>query len=156
MPTKKRATKLKGDYQGLAARIVAIMPNRITPPRIADEITKVLSKLSPEDELAHAINAAGRRAVTKTKKGVPALRKQLSEDISAVITHPNCPAELRHEILSHITDEQSHLLAELEVQPWFIYRVLERGGCGYICCPGSATGVCASPQGKSGRHRTRR
>jgi hypothetical protein len=73
-------------------------------------------------------------------------RAELAEHIAAIVADPLTPAYLYEATMNFLTSESSELWAEMLVTAPIIERVLERGGCGYILCPGSKDGTCPGPQ----------
>ncbi len=72
-------------------------------------------------------------------------KRALANSIAAVLAHPDCPVRLYNEIADFINDEWSDIAAAEMKQAPLIEKALERGGCGYVLCPGSEGGVCPGP-----------
>jgi hypothetical protein len=79
-------------------------------------------------------------------KSIKGSRSELAALIAALLAHPLTPARLYENISDFINDESSNLLGQMYQEPAFIERVLERGGCGFILCPGKRGGVCPGPE----------
>ena len=79
-------------------------------------------------------------------KSTKGSRSELAALIAALLTHPLTPARLYENISDFINDESSHLLGQMYQEPAFIERALQRGGCGFILCPGKSGSVCPGPE----------
>jgi hypothetical protein len=79
-------------------------------------------------------------------ESTPELRAELAALIVRLLEHPLTPARLYNDVADFINDESSETLGQMYHEADFIERVLERGGCGYILCPGKRGGVCSGPQ----------
>jgi hypothetical protein len=82
------------------------------------------------------------------KQPDPNSREVLAQHIAGVMAHPLTPFRLYHDIGDYISDEGSELWNELECDPEFIKRILDKKTCGYILCPGKGCkGQCTRRTG---------
>jgi hypothetical protein len=81
-----------------------------------------------------------------TPRTPPATRATLAAHIAAIMAHPLTPARLYSAIGELICDESSAYQTSIQDTAPYIEKVLERGGCGYVLCPGNSKGVCPGPQ----------
>ncbi len=73
-------------------------------------------------------------------------RAELARHLAGVMANPLTPTRLRDCVGNFISDEGSKYLSQIQDTAPYIERVLARGGCGYILCPGSNDGTCPGPQ----------
>ncbi len=70
------------------------------------------------------------------KSGNNSSRLELAKLIVAIMAHPLTPTRLFNELSDFLCDESSELIPEMEREPEYILRLLNRGTCGYAMCPG--------------------
>ena len=79
----------------------------------------------------------------------PDSREALAVHIAAIMAHPLTPARVFNEVGDFINDEWSEVMPQLERDPAFILRILDRGTCGYLLCPGGGCkGECTRMSNK--------
>ena len=72
--------------------------------------------------------------------------EEIAGHLSAILAHADTPQYLSSKIMDFLNNESSQLWAELMQKKETIQQILERGGCGYVLCPGTkGKGVCPGP-----------
>jgi hypothetical protein len=80
----------------------------------------------------------------RTRPATPS-RATLAAHIAAIMAHPLTPHRLYSAIGELICDEGSDYITQIQDTAPYIEKVLARGGCGYIRCPGKPESVCPGP-----------
>jgi hypothetical protein len=64
------------------------------------------------------------------------------------MAHPLTPTRIFNDVGDFLTDEWSEIMPQMERDPEFVKRILDRGTCGYVLCPGKGCkGQCTRRTG---------